>query len=226
VKAFKYGITLERLKEEDIELVRQWRNSDAVRLNMEYKKHISAEEQIKWFNSINNISNNYMLIHYKCEKVGVLNDKNIDWENRTSESGIFIGNEKYLHSFLPYFVSVAGIEINFTLFKWRKQYAHILTSNSNARKFNTELGYQLSGDQSGVENQQYELTWESFQNKAGRVRKAVAALAEESHPARILIEPDDYKNPFANKIKSLLENRPDVRSYENSEGIWFEEVRE
>ena len=50
----KYGISLERLTEEDIELVRQHRNSEFIRKRMFYQKMITEEEQKKWFQSINN----------------------------------------------------------------------------------------------------------------------------------------------------------------------------
>ena len=62
MKFFKYGITLERLREEDIELVRQWRNSDPVRLNMKYQELITPEKQREWFNSINNVNFHYVMI--------------------------------------------------------------------------------------------------------------------------------------------------------------------
>jgi len=74
MKLYKYGIILERLKEGDIEIVRQWRNSDPVRLNMKYQDIITPEQQRKWFNSINNLRFNYMMIYYQGEKIGILND--------------------------------------------------------------------------------------------------------------------------------------------------------
>ena len=125
MKFFKYGITLERLKEEDIELVRQWRNSDPVRLNMNFREIITPEQQRKWFNSINNVNFHYVIIQYKGVKIGLLNDKNIDWENLTSETGIFVGRPEFFHSTVPYRVSVAGIETLFHTLGWKKQYAHI-----------------------------------------------------------------------------------------------------
>lgn len=224
MKAFKYGIVLERLKEKDIELVRQWRNSDGVRLNMEYQKIITPEEQSIWFNSINNLSNNYMLIHYKGEKIGLLNDKKIDWDKRSSESGIFIGVEKYCHSFVPYFVSIAGIELNFHFLNWAKQYAHILRSNPNAIKYNMELGYRLCEGQEKFDNQLYEMTRDSFNQSAGKIRKAVYDIAGEGHLARLLLEPEDYESGFAAFIEPLLVNRPEINTNKNSEGTWFEEI--
>ena len=154
MKLFKYGIILERLREEDIELVRQWRNSDPVRLNMKYQKIITPEQQKKWYHSINNEHFNYLLIHYQGEKIGLLNDKNIDWESRTSESGIFLGRTEFYNTFVPHLVSVAGIEFTFYLMSWNRQYAHILRTNANAIRFNLQLGYHLSEGQEGLDHQQ------------------------------------------------------------------------
>ncbi|MEI6899715.1 MAG: GNAT family N-acetyltransferase, partial [Bacteroidota bacterium] len=169
MKFFKYGITLERLKEADIELVRHWRNSDPVRLNMKHQELITSEEQKSWFKSIDNLQNNYLMIHYLGEKIGLLNDKNVDWENLTSESGIFLGRVEFYHTFVPYLVSIAGIETTFYLLGWKRQFAHILRSNINAIQFNLQLGYQLCEDQDGIEHQKYEMTRSSFELKAGKI---------------------------------------------------------
>lgn len=224
MKVFKYGITLERLKEKDIELVRKWRNSDPVRLNMEYRDIISEEQQKEWFKSINNLQNNYLLIHYKGEKIGLLNDKNIDWENRTSESGLFLGRTEYYGTFVPYFISVAGIENNFHFLSWKKQYAHILRSNTNAIRYNRELGYYLLPGQEAIENQLYEMTPESYEQKAGKIRKAVRALATEDLLPRLLLEPEDYSLGLAQLIVPVLENRPEIIRSEDAEGVWYREV--
>jgi len=222
MKLFKYGITLERLKEEDIELVRLWRNSDPVRLNMKYRDLISPEQQKQWFQSINNFQNNFLLIHYKDEKIGLLNDKNVDWEARTSESGIFFGIPAYYNTFVPYLVSVAGIETTFFLLGWKKQFAHILHSNTNAIKFNLELGYQLCAGQEAIDHQQYEMTRESFEQKAGKVRKAVQSLITDDSQTRILFEPDDYKNSVAQKFEALLNENPhSLKREETPEGVWY-----
>jgi len=225
MKLFKYGITLERLKKADIELVRQWRNSDPVRLNMEYRQIISPEQQLEWFNSIDNLQNNYLLIHYKGEKIGLLNDKNVDWEARTSESGLFLGKHVYYASFVPYLVSVAGIETTFYFLNWKKQFAHILRSNQNAIKYNIQLGYRLFEGQESFENQQYEMTRESFEQKAGKIRKAVRLLAGDDVKTRLLLEPADYISGLAQRYEMLLrEYKSPLKQEENKEGVWFREV--
>ncbi len=222
MKLFKYGITLERLKEEDIELIRHWRNSDPVRLNMNYREIISPEQQQTWFRSVNNLQNNYLLIYYHGEKIGLLNDKNIDWDARTSESGLFLGRTAYYNTFIPYLVSVAGIETTFYLLGWNKQYAHILRSNTNAIKFNMELGYRLCSGQEDLEHQKYEMTRESFEQKAGKIRKAVHAIAADQGQPRILFEPADYSSNLAPLFEALLNENPiSLKREETAEGVWY-----
>lgn len=218
MKLFKYGIVFERLKHHDIELVRQWRNSDPVRLNMEYREVITPEQQEKWFESINNLSNNYLMIYYKGEKIGLLNDKHIDWQNRTSESGLFLGRPEFYSTFVPYFISVAGIEINFYFMNWNKQYAHILCTNENAIKYNAQLGYKLCEGQDGIDNQLYEMTRESYENTAGKIRKAVRALASDDIKPKLLLEPEDYESGLSALIEPVLHNREGVSVEETDEG--------
>ncbi|MEI7662882.1 MAG: GNAT family N-acetyltransferase [Bacteroidota bacterium] len=224
MKFFKYGITLERLREEDAELVRQWRNSDPVRLNMKYQEIITPEQQRQWFRSIDNLDCNYLMIYYGGEKIGLLNDKNIDWEHLTSESGIFLGRREFYNTFVPYLVSVAGIETTFYLLGWKKQYAHILRSNSNAVNFNLQLGYRLCEGQEEIEHQRYELTRGSFESTAGKIRKAVRLLAGSDQRARVLFEPSDYKLGLAQKFEHLfsLSPNPPGRTV-TSEGTWYQE---
>lgn len=225
MKLFKYGIILERLKEADIELVREWRNSDPVRLNMEYREIISREKQLEWFKSIDNLQNNYLMIHYKGEKIGLLNDKNVDWETRTSESGLFLGKTEYYASLVPYLVSVAGIETTFYFLDWNKQFAHILRTNLNAINYNKQLGYRLCEGQETVENQQYELTRERFEQKAGKIRKAVRLLAGVDVKTRLLLEPADYISGLAQWVESLLhEYSAPLERVESKEGVWYKEV--
>ncbi len=224
MKFYKYGITLERLKEEDIELVRQWRNSDPVRLNMKYREIITPEQQKAWFRSIDNLNFHYVIIQYQGEKIGLLNDKNIDWQNLTSETGIFIGRPEFYHTFVPYLVSIAGIETFFYLIGWKKQYAHILRSNANAIQYNLGLGYRLCEGQEGIEHQRYEITRESFEQTAGKIRKMVRSVAGNDIRSSMLFEPPDYQSGIAQKFEALfLNNHLPHQRKETAEGVWYME---
>ena len=225
MKFFKYGITLERMKEEDIELVRQWRNSDPVNRNMNYREIISPEQQREWFHSINNINFHYVVIHYRGEKIGLLNDKNIDWDTRSSETGIFIGRPGLFNTFVPYLVSVAGIETMFYFLGWSRQYAHVLRSNTNAIDYNLQLGYKLCEGQEGIDHQRYEITRESFDQTAGKIRKMIRSIAEGDTKSKILFEPMDFKTGIAQKFEDLFKkNLIPYKREETSEGLWYLEM--
>lgn len=227
MKFFKYGITLERLRREDIEMVRQWRNSDRVRNAMNYRDFITPEQQQTWFESVNNDRFHYVVIGYNGVKIGLLNDKEIDWENRTSETGIFIGRPEFFHTFVPYLVSVAGIETLFYFIGWKKQYAHILRSNPDAVNFNLQLGYRLCPGQGNVEHQRYELTRESFELSAGKIRKMVRSVAGTDSLGKILFEPRDYESGIAARFEKLiLENPGQCSREETNEGVWYIELPE
>jgi hypothetical protein len=166
-----------------------------------------------------------MMIYYQEEKIGVLNDKYIDWESRSSESGIFLGRTEFYNTFVPYLVSVAGIECSFYLLGWEKQYAHILRSNTNAIRFNLQLGYQLCEGQEDIDHQYYVMNWQSFEKKAGKIRKAVRALAGHDDHAKVLFEPVDYETGLAQKFENLIKTSPHKLEREvTHEGIWYRET--
>ncbi len=68
MKLTKYGITLNRLREDDIELLRQWRNSPQINQFMEYRGNITPEMQRDWFRSVDNFDNFYFIIEYQGEE--------------------------------------------------------------------------------------------------------------------------------------------------------------
>ena len=76
----KGNISFRRLTIDDIELVRNWRNSQQINQYMAFRDYITPEMQVAWFHSINNMNNLYFIIEYKNEKVGVFNGKDINWE--------------------------------------------------------------------------------------------------------------------------------------------------
>src|ERR1041385_8348137 len=97
-----FGISLHRLQHDDIELVRQKRNAPNVSSFMEYREEITPEMQEKWFQSINNEKNNYFLIEYNGEKIGLIYAAEIDWEKMiTGNSGIFIWDEQFRKTSVP-----------------------------------------------------------------------------------------------------------------------------
>ncbi|HXP51417.1 MAG TPA: GNAT family N-acetyltransferase [Bacteroidia bacterium] len=139
----KYGITLKRLKEEDIELVRQMRNSEGISRTMFYRNHITPEMQLKWFNSINNKNNGYYIIIHEDKKIGMIHGKNIDFEKRTCEGGIFIWDPSYIGTIIPSLASVIMNDWTFYIMNFNAIYAKVLADNQTALNYNILMGYKL-----------------------------------------------------------------------------------
>lgn len=68
----KNDINLIDLQEEDIELVRTWRNSEEVASYMYSEEKISSKQQKKWFNKVKeDNASKYWIIEYDGKKLGL-----------------------------------------------------------------------------------------------------------------------------------------------------------
>lgn len=182
----KYGITLTRLKEQDIELIRTKRNSDDIISVMHAREIITREMQIKWFNSINNIYNNYFIIQYNNQKIGLINGKNSDYEKLQSEGGMFVWENKYWGTVIPAMCSVIMTDFTFLINGFEKNYIKILKSNKNSISYNNQLGYVLTNDYpSDSETQWYVLTKENYLKKSQKIRKGIQIVAGDAKPLSI-----------------------------------------
>lgn len=199
----KDDILLQRLKEEDIELVRKWRNSDEISQFMEFREHITPEMQKKWFHSINNVNNFYLLVYHKGNKIGLTNGKSIDWEKRTIEGGIFIRDKAYRGTEVPVFIFLILGELLLNVFHLNS-YGRILKSNKRAQRFNTMLGYYLCEGQENVENQLYKVTRESYLEKATKFRKAFLSIGKENS-IEVILENHEYESGYADFIESQMD---------------------
>ncbi|MDZ7743378.1 MAG: hypothetical protein U5Q03_16975 [Bacteroidota bacterium] len=68
MKLFKYGISLNRLKEDDIELVRKWRNSRKINQFMEYREEITPEMQKNGSNPSTTMRTSTSLLNTKAKR--------------------------------------------------------------------------------------------------------------------------------------------------------------
>ena len=195
-----YGIKLKRLTAGELELVRNYRNSEPIRNTMEYREIITADMQQKWFRSIDNEHNNYMLIYVDEKPIGLISGTQIDWENGiTGNGGIVIWSQEFMETVYPSRAAVLMTDIDFYLCM-KKNYAKILRDNLNSIAFNTSLGYALLPNQDEVYNQQYELTAEKYFFVVQKLRKLLGA------EGNIQITLEDAKHPSSIRIAEVLQN--------------------
>lgn len=168
-----YAVTLSRLTVDDIEQVRQWRNSEKVRQFMEFREEITPEMQEKWFASIDNEYNNYYIIHDGENKIGLIYGAEIDWEKGiTGNGGIFISDESYWNTYFPLSATLLLMEISFIL-GMKEAYIKVLRDNEKAIQFNSNIGFELTPGQEEIYNQKYVLTRKSYEQKTDKLRQLI-----------------------------------------------------
>jgi RimJ/RimL family protein N-acetyltransferase len=165
------NVKLVRLTEEHIELVRNWRNSAAIRNTMEYREEISPDMQRTWFRKIDNVNNNYFLIETSGKFIGLIYGADIDWENGiTNNGGIFIGDTEYLESVEIMEAALMLTDIGFMM-GMKVNYIKILSDNTRSIAFNRSMGYKLLPGQDDVYNQRYELREPEYQQATEKIRQ-------------------------------------------------------
>jgi UDP-4-amino-4,6-dideoxy-N-acetyl-beta-L-altrosamine N-acetyltransferase len=171
-----YGIVLKAIEAADLELVRRWRNAEHVKKHMHYQDHITEAMQQRWFDTIDKTCNVYFVIEKESEKLGVVNLKDIDWNSKTAEAGIFIGEEHYLNTPVPVLATIAIMEYAFESLRLKSLKAKIASPNLKAVLFNESIGYQKQEEQA-CEGFDYYITDErSFREATKTIRKTLDKL--------------------------------------------------
>jgi UDP-4-amino-4,6-dideoxy-N-acetyl-beta-L-altrosamine N-acetyltransferase len=169
----RFGVTLKRLREDDLELVRGWRNDPKISQYMEFRGHISAEDQRRWFARINNDRNHYFLIVHRDDPIGVVSLRDIHPTEKRAEYGIFIYDDERLNSFVPIGVVMALLDFAFDTLGLETITAPILRDNVRSQRFNKAFGFALAEGQEEVENQVYVVSREVFEEKSQWLRRTV-----------------------------------------------------
>lgn len=218
-----FGITLRRMRLQDIELLREKRNLDEVQQFMEYRNYITPEMQLMWFNSIDNFYNFYYLIEYQGKTIGLLNDKKMDWQARTSESGLFLWDAEYLNTFVPVLASLVLLEVGFYYLNWNFSYIHVLRDNPQAIDYVKRIGYSICKNQEDAVNQKYYLTRELFETKGRKIRNVAKLFWDpESGNGYVILEKEDFENGLAQRIEQHFEQESiQLSREETTEGIKY-----
>ena len=205
MKICKYGITLNRLRPEDLEFVREKRNSEKADPANDSAGEITPEMQQNWFNSINNTDNFYYIIENKGVRIGMLNTRIMDWQAKTSESELLLWDESFGQTEVPVLALLCMLEVEFYYLNWNVSYIRIKSDNPKAIENAVSLGYELTEGKETVENQLYFLTRELFENKGKNAQLAAQAfLDKESGDGYLLLEPIDYESGIAQKIEQHI----------------------
>ncbi len=145
-----YGVVLKRLTEDKIELVRNWRNDPKIQQYMFFREYITPEMQLNWFKKTNNEFNHYFIIEIEGKEIGLANIKDVDYEKKEGEAGIFIYEDEYLDGTASYQISLAMSDFAYDTLGLVKQTAVIEKNNKRAIDYNLSLGAKIVVEEENV----------------------------------------------------------------------------
>jgi len=134
-----FEITLISLTYKDIEMVRNWRNSDEVKRYALNQNYITKEQQEAWFQSLQEKEDKYFVIYAKDEPIGLI------WFNKrdeTVETGFYIYDTTKQNSLTPYKIVSIFHEYLFNSKEFKTLTCKIMHDNQKAVRFNLSLGYK------------------------------------------------------------------------------------
>lgn len=175
-----YGVTLRQLTEDKLELVRRWRNDPKIQQYMSYREHITPEMQRAWFQRINNEHNFYFIIVYQDREIGLINIRDVDYENKCGEPGIFVWDDEYLDSDVPMRASLCLGSLIWDQLELDYLTIHVLRSNKRAIDYNLLLGFKRLPNQDHLELQEYRLTRQEAKNPAKKLLTIIKILQKSA----------------------------------------------
>jgi UDP-4-amino-4,6-dideoxy-N-acetyl-beta-L-altrosamine N-acetyltransferase len=130
-----------------IEKVREWRNSEAVRKYMYNAHYIGEDEHMKWFESLKseNKVRKVWVIFYENVPVGVVNLTCIDYENKITDWGFYIGETAYRGLGIGSITLYRLMEYVFDKIDFHKMYTSVLENNLDALNLYKKFGFKEEG---------------------------------------------------------------------------------
>jgi UDP-4-amino-4,6-dideoxy-N-acetyl-beta-L-altrosamine N-acetyltransferase len=166
------NISLKKLTREYLDDIFVMRNSEQIRRCMVHQEIISWEDHLEWYERISQSDNDfYWVILYESEVIGLVNLKDIDWDKKNGEAGIFIGKPEYHNSFISFTTNILFLDFAFFHLRLKKIKATILKSNKRAIRFNMMFGFQVISEEPIVLNQAYDVKCIAYLNEETYFKK-------------------------------------------------------
>ncbi len=202
----QYGIKYTRVTEQDLELIRYWRNQPFIRDTMQFREYITEEMQKKWFEKINTKHNYYFIIEVDQKKIGFINCKDTGPNTRIAEGGILIWDKAYWGTPIPGFAALTVLQCVFEIFKsGDASLVTVAKTNTRALVFNKLIGYVIKEETATNEFLKLILTKEMYFQKTIKIKKAAALYCKGNAQIKIIAtESDLLSDDLNNYIRSIL----------------------
>jgi RimJ/RimL family protein N-acetyltransferase len=135
------SITLTKLNEGNLELLRNWRNTPQISKNMEFSGYITSENQHLWFSNLCTKTNYYFIIHYQNRKIGLIHLNKFDHDRSSAHAGLFIAENVFTGTGISLGASLLLLTYAFDELNLDIVYAKIKRNNLSALRYNSGLGF-------------------------------------------------------------------------------------
>lgn len=137
------ALTLRKMQQDDLELVRSWRNHPDVRCHMLTQHEISAEEHAQWFSRVQQDPQRHVvLVHENQQPLGLahftpVNPHGVvDWGFYLVPQAAKGSGSKLARMALDYAFKQQG---------WHKVCGQVISINAASRRFHLKMGFTLEG---------------------------------------------------------------------------------
>ncbi|NVK57581.1 MAG: GNAT family N-acetyltransferase [Alteromonadaceae bacterium] len=152
-----YQVSLEPVSDEHQTLLREWRNSPAVREHMLSQSFISEEQQLAWYKQTRiDPKQLHWVVGYRDKLIGSTNVKSLETgvpvtKARLLEPGLYIGEPRYQGNIVAFAPTLAMYDYCFEQLNAECFRALVKATNTAALHYNQKLGYRQVGTaQQGV----------------------------------------------------------------------------
>lgn len=142
------GIELRNIRREDTALIVNWRNKDNVRKNFLYQKPFTEEGHIKWMQEKVETGKVAQFIIYSRnidKLVGSVFLRDIDYESRKAEYGIFIGEDSARGLGIGTCAARMIVDYGFNELRLHKIFLRVLADNEAAIRSYEKAGFRKEG---------------------------------------------------------------------------------
>ena len=133
-----------QIKDDEIELIRQWRNAPSVRNNMYYRHEISEAEHNAWWEKVrHDVSKYYFFYVEKNQPLGVVSFSDIDLANKNCSWAFYTCPDapKGVGTKMEF----SALDYAFLELKLYKLYCEVLSSNLVVVKMHQKFGFHIEG---------------------------------------------------------------------------------
>lgn len=135
-------VSFKKLNKEDIELVRQWRNSPEIASYMYTEEHITKEQQEKWFEKLNHDTAAHWIIEYNSKKMGLVSLSDINKVHKWCYWAFYLGDTSVRGAGIGGKVEYNILEYVFNDLGLNKLRCEVLTSNEKVINMHEKFGFR------------------------------------------------------------------------------------